>query len=180
MNMRAVRPVLRPVLAPHDPLVRWCDRCESWAALAVAAVVAALLPAALVAGWMWGSAQYAGMVGHRHDVVAQVVAHPDSHVRPGLVEATWSWDGLRRTGIVAAHQDPPGKVGVAVDDRGRPASVPELADVRSSAMGSAAVLWMVVVAGSVGTVRAVHLRTERRRAAFWDAELCRFLGPERP
>lgn len=180
MNMRSVRPVLRPLLAPHDPLVRWCDRCESWAALTVTALVVALLPVALIAGWAWGSVQYSGMVAHRHDVVAQVVLPAGGHEQSGVVEVAWFWDGQCRTGRVADRADQRQQMSVTVDDSGRQASIPGLGDVRSSRMGAVTVLWMLVVAASAGTVRAMHSRAEQRRAAFWDAELHRFLGAADP
>ncbi len=177
---------LRGLWPDRNPLRRRFDRVE---AVILAGLLAAFLIGAPFAGlfagrWAYGSALHARRAelaaSHRVSAVLLTSATRDPAGYVASARASWTApDGTPRTGeVVTTAGSPRGtRLWIWVTASGRVSTPPlQLSQVAGQGMLAAvlAVMALAMVLWSAGLV--VHVATDRRRLAAWDAEW-RVAGP---
>jgi hypothetical protein len=164
-----------------NPLVRFSDRIEAIAVLAVFVVAFLTAPLAAAAGDLvrdTGMRTADAQMKTRHSVAAVVVvgstAPPSDFEGPSYVRAQWHEGAQLRTENVISPEtvNAGDHMELWLDDKGKVVSAPMTADDADLAGVSAAVLlWAAIVAAMALSALTIRIRLDRSRDRAWEREL---------
>lgn len=177
-------------LVGRNPLVRGCDRAETFIGVLAVVVTLCAVPFVAALGTAYrdtASAEYAEQTAQRHQVTAIALgdsvnsAWPD--VRNNDVDVEWT-DAAGHHHVASltwpnrvGHADP---IDIWVDVDGNVVAQPmSPADAAAEAVSVALLAWLALAGTVAGFLAGLRLWLNRTRRAAWERDLAELIGDDR-